>query len=70
MFKQPTGIMMVKIFDRSPGIKESLDILPVLGMGDIQDRHQVSLTSFHSTHQTDIPLDARDQGRIPGMSQT
>jgi hypothetical protein len=60
--------MMVKIFDRSPGIEKSLDVFPVLGMGDIQDRYQVSLTSFHSTHQTNIPFDTRDQGRISGMS--
>jgi hypothetical protein len=52
--------MMVKIFDRSPGIEKSLDILPVLGMGNIQDRHQVTLTGFHSTDQTNIALDTRD----------
>ena len=68
MFDQLPWIMMVKIFDRDPGIKKSLDVLPVLGMGNIQDRYQISLTSFHSTYQTDIPFDARDQCCLPRMS--
>jgi hypothetical protein len=60
--------MMVKIFDHSPGIEKSLDVFPVLGMGYIQNRHQVTLTGFHSTYQANIPFDTRNQGRISGMS--
>jgi hypothetical protein len=60
MFNQLSGIMMVKIFDRGSGIKKSLDILPVLVMGDIHNRHQVTLIGFHSTDKANIPFDTRD----------
>jgi hypothetical protein len=70
MFDQLPGIVMIEIFDRGPGIKKSLDILPVLGMGNIQDRYQVALTGFHSTDKTNVPFDTRDQCCLPGMGQT
>jgi hypothetical protein len=62
-------VVMIEVTHLHAAIQQTLQGIPVLVQGHVEDGHRIAVRGVHSPQQGDIPLDTRHQRRFPRLGE-